>query len=224
MPTVEFPLSNTSFRITVDHFGFLVKRIEKGDYIDGEELAEALRGEDSLTFPQIFLDYWCRFLAGEVRRPRGRPKVRHAQHQHFGETQRYLEHITRRIELHDYVSGSELADVLRRVAAGQIPDVLLDYLCSFLTGDIKKPQGRRPLPPIVRRQRDMIINGLYRSYTDRLIKRKAREGHAAGWTRLPYPPAELAARIVARYYYYGERSWRSVQTLSSAYRKRRQLI
>ena len=30
-------------------------------------------------------------------------------------------------------------------------------------------------------------------YAENLIKRKAREGHAAGWTRLPYPPAEIVA-------------------------------
>ena len=65
----------------------------------------------------------------------------------------------------------------------------------------------------------MIVNGLYRRYAENLIKRKAREGHAAGWTRLPYPPAEIAARTVARNYYYGEDAWRSVQTLSSAYHK-----
>ena len=65
----------------------------------------------------------------------------------------------------------------------------------------------------------MVIDGFYRRHTKRLIERKAREGRAAGWTRLSYPPAELAARIVARYHYYGEPSWRSVQTIASRYRK-----
>ena len=213
------------FRINSDRFDWLIRRIEKGDYIDGENLADALRNKDNLPFPKIFLDYLCRFLAREVRRRRGRPKVPNSKSQHLGEThRRYLGHITKRIQSGDFISGPELADVLRREDPGEIPDVLLDYLCKFLAGNIKPPRGRQPLPPVDKRQRDMIVNGLYRRYTENLIKRKAREGHAAGWTHLRYPPAELAARIVARYYYYGEDSWRSVQTLSSAYRKRRQLF
>ena len=55
--------------------------------------------------------------------------------------------------------------------------------------------------------------------TEYFIKRQAREGRPAGWTDLPYPPAEMAARIVARNWYYGEGSWRSVQTLASKYKK-----
>ena len=154
----------------------------------------------------------------------------HSKGQHFGEISgRYLEHITRRIQSGDYVSGSELADVLRRGAAGAIPDTLLDYLCRFLTGDIKKRRGRRPMLPGDKRRRDMFISGAYRRYTEYLLKREAREGKAAGWTRLPYPPAEIAARIVARNYYYGcygeyslyysEESWRSVQNIASKHRK-----
>ena len=218
------------FRIKVDYFAWLEKRIGANNYIARKQLADALRGKDTLPFPEVFLDYLCRFLAGEVKRPRGRPKVSHSKGQHFGEISgHYLEHITKRVELCDYVSGSELADVLRRGAAGQIPDVLLEYLCRFLTGDIKKPRGRSPMRPGDKRRRDMIVNGAYRRYTEYLLKREAREGKAAGWTHLPYPPAEIAARIIARNYYYGcyreylcyygEHSWRSVQTVSSSYRK-----
>ncbi|MCY3732930.1 MAG: hypothetical protein OXG42_01490 [Chloroflexi bacterium] len=122
------------------------------------------------------------------------------------------------------ISGSELADVLRREGSGAIPDVLLDYLCRFIAGNVRKPRGAPPLPRIFKRQRDMIINGLYEHYKEYLLNRKAREGQAAGWTHLPYTPAEIAARIVARNHYcghFGEASWRSVQTISSAYRKRR---
>ncbi len=210
------------FRIETDLVGWLTQRIDKGDYIDGEKLADALQSRDTLPFSRIFLDYVCRLLAGEVRRRRGRPKVPHSKGQHLGEIHRCcLEHITERIQSGDYVSGPELADVLRRENTGEIPDVLLEYICKFFTGNIKPPRGRPPLPPIDKRQRDMIVNGVYRRHTQQLIKRKAREGRAAGWTRLPYPPAELAARIVARNYDYGEDAWRSVQTLSSEYRKRR---
>ena len=117
------------------------------------------------------------------------------------------------------MSGSELADILRSEAAGEIPDRVLEYLCQFLTVSVKKPRGRPPMPPSYKRRHDMIINGLYRRYTEYFIKRQAREGRPAGWTDLPYPPAEMAARIVARNWYYGERSWRSVQTLASKYKK-----
>ena len=73
------------------------------------------------------------------------------------------------------------------------------------------------MPPVYKRWHDMIIHAVYRRYTDRLIKRQSREGCPAGWTDLPYTPAEMAARIVARNWYYGEASWRSVQTISSNY-------
>ena len=96
---------------------------------------------------------------------------------------------------------------------------MLEYLCQFLTVSVKKPRGRPPMPPSYKRRHDMIINGLYRRYTDRLVKRQSSEGRPAGWTDLPYPPAEMAARIVARNWYYGEGSWRSVQTLASKYKK-----
>ena len=110
------------FRINSDRFDWLIRRIEKGDYIDGENLADALRNKDNLPFPKIFLDYLYRFLAGEVRRRRGRPKVPNSKSQHLGEThRRYLGHITKRIQSGDFISGPELADVLRREDAGEIP-------------------------------------------------------------------------------------------------------
>ena len=122
------------------------------------------------------------------------------------------------------ISGSELADVLRCEASGAIPDVLLDYLCRFITGNVNKPRGRRPLPRIVKRQIDMAITGFYSRYTQKLIERKAREGHAAGWIHLTYSPSELAARIVAKNFHYGEESWRSVQNIASRYRKARKRL
>ena len=218
-------MSTTEFRINVDPVARLEKRIERGDYVDGEQLADVLRKGDTPPFQKIFFGYLCRFLESKIKRGRGRPKAPNSRERHRGNTcHRHLEHVTKRIRSGDFVSGPELAEVLRREAAGQIPGVLLEYLCRFLTGNIKKPRGRPPLPPNFKRQRDMIIHGLYRYYAEYLIKRKARGGKAAGWTRLSYPPAEIAARIVARYHYHGECSWRSVQTLSSAYRKRRQLF
>ena len=209
-------MPSSKFRIKVDYFGLLSKRIGAGEYVDGEALADALQKENSLSFPPTFRDYLCRFMTGEVRRRRGRPKGLNYEEQHCGTAYRNkMEYITKRIQSGDYVGGAELADVLRSEFVGEIPDIVLDYLCQFLTGKVKKPRGRPPMPPTYRRRRDMIIHGFYRRYTEYLIKRQAREDRAAGWTRLPYLPAEMAARLVARNWYHGEASWRSVQTISS---------
>ena len=207
-------------RFKFDCFESLSKHIVREQYVTGEMIAEALRKKGSLPFPETFLDYLCRFLKNEIKRGRGRPKAPNFKEPHSGNTCHcHLEHVTKRIESGNYVSGSELADVLRSEAVGEIPDRVLEYLCQFLTVSVKKPRGRPPMPPAYKRRHDMIINGLYRRYTDRLVKRQAREGRPAGWTDLPYPPAEMAARIVARNCYYGEGSWRSVQTLASKYKK-----
>ena len=208
----------SKFWIDPSHFGWLSKRIVEGQYVNGEDLAEALRREESLSFPGLFLDYLCRFLTGKIKRPRGRPKVSNFNDQHSGMACRdRTEYITKRIQSGDYVGAAELADVLRSEFVGKIPDVLLEYLCQFLTGNVKKPRGRPPLLPVDKRLQRMVIKGVYRQYTDRLIRRQSREGRPAGWTDLPYTPAEMAARIVARNWYYGEESWRSVQTISSNY-------
>ena len=213
-------MPDSKVRFKFDYFESLSKHIVREQYVTGEMLAEALRKKESLPFPETFLDYLCRFLENEIKRGRGRPKAPNFKEPHSGNTCHcHLEHVTKRIESGDYVSGSELADILRSEAAGEIPDRMLEYLCQFLTVSVKKPRGRPPMPPSYKRRHDMIINGLYRRYTEYFIKRQAREGRPAGWTDLPYPPAEMAARIVARNWHYGEGSWRSVQTLASKYKK-----
>ena len=50
-----------------------------------------------------------------------------------------MEYVTKRIQSDNYVGGAELADVLRSEFVGKIPDVLLEYLCQYLTGNVKKP-------------------------------------------------------------------------------------
>ena len=211
-------MPDSKFRIEFDYFEWLSKHIVEGQYVNGEKLAEALRKNGSLPIPKTFLDYLCRFLENEIKRGRGRPKATNFKEPHSGNTCHcHLEHVTKRIESGDNVGGSELADILRSEAAGEIPDIVLEYLCQFLTGNVEKPRGRPPWPPVDKRRHHMIIYVAYRRYTDRLIKRQSREGRTAGWTDLPYTPAEMAARIVARNWYYGEESWRSVQTISSNY-------
>ena len=213
-------MADSKFRFKVDYFGLLSKHIVEGQYVNGEKLAEALRMNGSLPIPETFLDYLCKFLESEIKRGRGRPKAPNFKEPHSGNTYHYhLEHVTKRIQSGEHVGGAELADVLRSEFVGKIPDIVLEYLCQFLTGNVKKPRGRPPMPPTYTRRRDMIIYGFYRRYAEYFIKRHARGGRAAGSTHLHPPPAERAARLVAKYFFYGERSWRSVQTLASAYRK-----
>ncbi len=61
----------------------------------------------------------------------------------------------------------------------------------------------------------MIVRGFYRKYLDYLIERKRRYGSHAGWTTEAYTPGETAARLVARHYFHGEASWRTVQNIAS---------
>ena len=172
-------MPDSKVRFKFDYFESLSKHIVKEQYVTGEMLAEALRKKESLPFPETFLDYLCRFLENEIKRGRGRPKAPNFKEPHSGNTCHcHLEHVTKRIESGNYVSGSELADVLRSEAAGEIPDIVLEYLCQFLTVSVKKPRGRSPMPPSYKRRHDMIMHGLYRRYTEYFIKRQAR-GHFA---------------------------------------------
>lgn len=127
----------------------------------------------------------------------------------------YLTGLEKRITAGVYIDGPEIAERLRGHGSRPIPDTVLDYLCRYLEGTIDKPKGRKPLPKLERRRLDMIIGGLYRRYFETLMERKRRCGHHAGWTNLEYPPGEMAARLVARYYYYGEDSWHTVQNIAS---------
>jgi len=133
----------------------------------------------------------------------------------------HLHGLAERIAKGEYIDGPELAERLRGHGSRPIPDTLLDYLCRYLEGSIEKPKGRKPFPETEQRLREMFVRGLYYSWLEQLMDRKRRYGHPAGWTKLEYTPAELAARLVARKRpFHGEGSWRSVQNLASSINKK----
>ena len=121
----------------------------------------------------------------------------------------------------DYVDEKWLVKALRANAGKPIPEAVLDYLCRFLEGAIDRPMGRKPVSKLERDRFNGIIAGHYRRYGEYLTGRKQRYGHHAGWTKSEYAPAEMAARLVARYYYYGEESWRTVQNIASSSKRPR---
>lgn len=128
----------------------------------------------------------------------------------------HLGGIERSIAAGEYVDGAELAAALRKHEARPIPPAVLDYLCRFLEGNVDKPKGRKPWPEVERHRINMIIGGLYHRYIDYLTDRKRCYGHPAGWTSIEATPAEMAARLVARRFHYGERSWRTIQNIASS--------
>lgn len=128
----------------------------------------------------------------------------------------HLGGIERSIAAGEYVDGIELAAALRKHGSRPIPSAVLDYLCQYLEDAINKPKGRKPWPKADRHRLDMIVSGLYHRYLDHLTDRKRRYGHPAGWTGFDFTPAEIAARLVARRFHYGEESWRTIQNIASA--------
>ena len=131
----------------------------------------------------------------------------------------HLGGIERCIAAGAYVDGSELASSLRNHGTRPIPTAVMDYLCRFLEGFFSKPRGRKGWqgwPRAERLKLDMIVTGSYRRNLKRLTDRRDRYGHPAGWTRLEGTPGEIAARIVAKQFLFGEESWRSVQNIASS--------
>jgi hypothetical protein len=128
----------------------------------------------------------------------------------------HLGGIERRIAAGEYVDGAELAEALRKHGSRPIPSAVLDYLCRCLEGAINKPRGQKPWLKVDHQRYDMIVSGLYRRYLVHLTDRKRRYGAPAGWTKIEYTPAELAARLVARRFRQSELSWRAVQNIASS--------
>lgn len=128
----------------------------------------------------------------------------------------HLGGIERRIVAGEYVDAAELAEALRKHGSRPIPSAVLDYLCRCLEGAIDKPRGRKTWLEVDRQRYDMILSGLYRRYLVHLTDRKRRYGAPAGWTKIEYTPAELAARLVARRYWHSELSWHAIQNIASS--------
>ena len=128
----------------------------------------------------------------------------------------YLARIEGYIASGRFVDGPELAHALRGNGFRPMTAPVLDYLCRYLEGKVERPKGRKPDDPLVTRRRNMVIRGYYRYYKEYLTERKHRYGKPAGWTKYDCPPAEIAARMVAKLYLSGEESWRSVQNIDSS--------
>jgi len=126
--------------------------------------------------------------------------------------------VERKIDAGEYVDGAELSSALRKHGQQPISPEVLDYLCRYLEGQIEKPRGRKLLPGAEIRRNHMIIRGYYRIYLDRLTDHKRCLGRSAGWTKLGWTPAEMAARIVAKRFMYGAKSWRRVQNIASSHK------
>lgn len=133
----------------------------------------------------------------------------------------HLGGVERKIENGVFVGGTELADALRHHGPRPIPDAVLDYLCRYLRGEVKRPGGRPTMPEVERRRLEMFVRWTYRRNLAWLQKRRKRYGHLDGWPRIRGtdfwrgPPSEKAARMAARRFWHGAESWRTVVNRSS---------
>lgn len=130
----------------------------------------------------------------------------------------HMDNIEKRIKLGEEVDGSEIIEALGGIKNRSVSKIVLEHLRLMLDDSVPKPKGRKSKPKTLARRYNMIIGGCYRKYLSKLTERKYRHGNPAGWTDLDGTPAEIAARIVARRFSYGEESWRSVQNIASSYK------
>jgi hypothetical protein len=61
---------NAEFR--AGRFENLVLKLGRGEHVNGDALALALRSNPDVPVPPVVRDYLCRYLEGTVRKPRGR--------------------------------------------------------------------------------------------------------------------------------------------------------
>jgi hypothetical protein len=123
-----------------------------------------------------------------------------------------------------YISGEELAKVLRANRGNPIPDAALDYLCRFLEGSVKQRAGRKRLDTLALLRESLAI-AQYERYLRWLQKRKAARG-LAGWSCIQGAewwkdskdsPAQRAAKMVqARMF--RTHDWRHIQNIVSKHR------
>lgn len=121
-----------------------------------------------------------------------------------------------------YVSGKDLAAALRRFGDRVLDPTVREYIAQHLEGAIAPPKGRRPLPPIDRRLRDMLVRGCYRRAQAWLHGRGIRRAEDGGWRQIKGADfwqgtaSEIAARMVARRWLSGVESYRTVQNIAAS--------
>lgn len=123
----------------------------------------------------------------------------------------------------EYVDAELLETALQENVDKQVPHKVLDYLCRFLRGEVKKPRGRKPEDEVVKRQRAMFMRYFYRMFLNNLRENKDPfQALPEGWEWMKLadpgkgPPHERAAKIVAEAFLDGARSWRSVHNIVSS--------
>ena len=155
-------------------------------------------------------------MSNNTSRPAGKVKFK------FDFTGCTIRHVEEKLEEGAYVDADLLIEGLRDNDGHGLPPIVLDYVCRFLKGEVKKPRGRKELPPTLASTRDLIFTGLYQRYYTWLKNRKRRYGHLNGWSLIREadfwqgPPNEIAARMLARKFSYGADSWRSVRNIISS--------
>ena len=98
------------FKIRVLHMDRVHLMLERGEYVDGELLAEALRDHGDQPVPPDVLNYLCRFLEGKAKKPRGRKPipefhVRWKQMKMKAHYERYLEWLQARKKRLGHLNG-----------------------------------------------------------------------------------------------------------------------
>ena len=134
----------------------------------------------------------------------------------------HLVDIERRVTKGNYVNPEELASSLRKHGQRPIPPKTLEHLCRHLEGKVPAPKGRKALPEMAKRRQVMILRYFYQRNLAWLQRRKKRYGHLNGWPSIRQtdwwqgPPHQRAARMVAKRYYHGAESWRSIINMTSS--------
>jgi hypothetical protein len=129
------------------------------------------------------------------------------------------------LEAGRYISAPDLARLIRSRGDVPIPDRVLEYACAHLAGEVARPKGRPAHEPISLRIRKMIISAEYlrllgvfeeSSLSPEDIEEYGSEDNPHDEARTP---AERAARLVAARFWDGAESWRTVQNISSEYKR-----
>lgn len=118
-----------------------------------------------------------------------------------------------------YVSPETLSRALAN-HTGPLPHPVRDLICRYLEGKVEKPRGPKSAGEIERMRRVLAAQD-YRRIQNWLRERKKRCGldgcmalRQASWWQ--GPPAERAARMVAKRWFGGRIQWRHVQNIVSS--------
>ena len=118
-----------------------------------------------------------------------------------------------------FVSGPDVASILRKHPGEALPPEFLEYVCLHLEGKVHKPPGRKRIGSD-RKLLNISACLDYERYLEWFRKRHNSVG-LAGWKPIrdaewwQGPPHERAARMVTRKWY-RHLNWRSVRNLISS--------